>query len=238
MTIRMVRIGFCMAALAIAAGCASSRVTESEQFVADTNLPRPESIWVADFAATPADVPADSALAGRIDDFENPQTQDQIEIGRRAGALITDRLIEEINELGLPARRYSPDAPAQVNDIVIRGYLVSISKGNTAGRFAIGFGAGASRLSTVVEGFQVTSDGMRPLALESIEARGARRPGAALSVAGLIATANPAGLIVGSVITAYGEITGRSALDGRARQTAKEIAEDLEIRFRRRGWIP
>ena len=46
----------------LATGCASTKVYENQR--AETGkLPRPNQIWVYDFAATPTDVPADSNLA-------------------------------------------------------------------------------------------------------------------------------------------------------------------------------
>ena len=51
--------------LAAAVGCASSEVTERQSYIGDEKLSRPNRILVYDFAATPADVPADSALAGQ-----------------------------------------------------------------------------------------------------------------------------------------------------------------------------
>jgi hypothetical protein len=35
----------------------------------------------------------------------------------------------------------------------------------------------------------------------------------------------------------YGEESGSSKLEGRAKQTAKEIAEALKQRFQEQGWI-
>jgi hypothetical protein len=36
---------------------------------------------------------------------------------------------------------------------------------------------------------------------------------------------------------AYGEASGSSTLEGRAKDTAKEIADRLRPRFREQGWI-
>jgi hypothetical protein len=36
---------------------------------------------------------------------------------------------------------------------------------------------------------------------------------------------------------AYGEETGSSGIEGRAKQTAKEIADVLKKRFQEQGWI-
>jgi hypothetical protein len=52
-----------------------------------------------------------------------------------------------------------------------------------------------------------------------------------------IATANPIGLIVVGGAKIYSETSGRSGLEGRAKATADEIAEQLRIRFQDRGWI-
>ncbi len=52
-----------------------------------------------------------------------------------------------------------------------------------------------------------------------------------------IATGNPIGLIVVGGAKIYGEVSGRNTLEGRARATADQIAEQLKIRFQERGWI-
>ena len=58
-----------------------------------------------------------------------------------------------------------------------------------------------------------------------------------MGVAGLIATHNPAGLIVSSGMSIYGEKTGKDTVEGRANQSAKEIADVLKKRFQEQGWI-
>src|SRR5262249_4743982 len=125
----------------------------------------------------------------------------------------------------------------QMHDIVIKGYLLSVHAGSEAERLAIGFGAGASELKTVVEGFQMTSQGLRKLGSGTIDAGGSKGPGAAVGVAGLIATGNPAGLIVSTGMKVYGEASGKSKLEGRAKATAKEIADAIKPRFQQQGWI-
>jgi hypothetical protein len=44
-------------------------------------------------------------------------------------------------------------------------------------------------------------------------------------------------LIVVGGAKIYGEVSGRNALEGRAKATADEISEQLKIRFQDRGWI-
>jgi hypothetical protein len=226
----------CLFAMVVAAGCASTKVTNRQQLVTGP-LPRPEHIWVYDFAATAADVPADSALAGQYSGDATFQTAAQIATGRQLGAQIASQLVEQIRSMGMPAARAVAGTTPQINDLVIRGYLLSVKEGSAAERVAIGFGSGASELRTAVEGFQMTAQGLRKLGSGTVESGGSKTPGAAVGVVGLIATANPAGLIVSTGMKVYGEKSGSSKVEGRAKQTAKEIADVLRKRFEQQGWI-
>jgi len=221
-------------AVVVVAGCASTKVTNRQQLVTG-QLPRPNEIWVSDFAATAADVPAGSAFAGQAADAS--QTPEEIATGQRLGAEIASQLVQQVQAMGMPAARGGAGTTPQINDLVIRGYLVSVQEGSAAERVAIGFGAGASELKTAVEGFQMTAQGLRKLGSGSVDAGGGKSPGAALGVVGLIATANPAGLIISGGMKAYGEASGSSTVEGRAKATAKEIADVLKERFEQQGWI-
>src|SRR5262245_9869430 len=109
-------------ALAVVAGCASSKVTTREVLVTE-KIPRPNRILVYNFAATPAEVPADSALAEQYSEHSAPQTPDQIETGRRLGAQIASELAADIRDMGLPAQAVPIGTQPQIDDIVIKGYL-------------------------------------------------------------------------------------------------------------------
>ena len=67
-----------------------------------------------------------------------------------------------------------------------------------------------------------------------VEANRRERPS---GFAGLIATGNPAGLIVSTGMKVYGEASGSSKLEGRAEAMAKEIADQIKPRFQQQGWI-
>jgi hypothetical protein len=139
--------------------------------------------------------------------------------------------------MGMNAERASAGTKLQINDIILRGYLISIKEGSAGKRFAIGFGSGASDLKVAVEGFQMTAQGLRKLGGGTTDAEGAKTPGADLGVASLVATHNPAGLIISSGMKIYGEESGSSTVKGRAKQTANEIADVLKQRFQEQGWI-
>ncbi len=230
------RIGLCMLAMAVAAGCASTEVSDRHEYMGG-KIPRPGHIWVYDFAATSAEVPADSALAGKHAEHPTPQTAEQIETGRKVGEAIATQLAEEIRGMGLPAARASSGTKPQINDLVFRGYLLSVDEGDATKRVALGFGSGASELRVAAEGFQMTAQGLRKLGSGSLDSTGAKTPGGALGVVALIATGNPVGLIVGGGAKAYGEYSGSSKIEGRAKAIAKEIAEKIKPKFQQQGWI-
>ena len=228
------RIVLCLFALVVVAGCASTKVSDRQVLVTG-KIPRPDHIWVYDFVATAADLPADSAIVR--DSAGTPQTAEQIATGRRLGAQIATQLVAEIRGMGLPAERASSGTRAQINDIVIRGYLASIQEGSAAKRVAIGFSEGASELRTVVEGYQMTAQGLRKLGSGTADSGGSKTPGTAVPLAVAVASGNPAGLIVSSAMKVHGEASGSSKVEGRAEQTAKEIAAVLRTRFQQQGWI-
>jgi hypothetical protein len=226
----------CLFAMVVAAGCASTKVTNREQLVTG-QLPRPGNILVYDFAATAADVPAGSAMAGQYDGGATSQTSEQLATGRQLGAQIAGELVEQIRRMGMPAEQALPGTTPRINDLVIRGYLLSIDEGSAAKRVVIGFGSGASELRVAVEGYQLTPQGMRKLGSGTVDSGGGKTPGAALGLATFAATANPAGLIISTGMKVYGEKSGKSTVEGRAKATAKEIADVLRQRFQDQGWI-
>jgi hypothetical protein len=217
-------------------GCASTTVTDREQLVFG-ELPRPGNILVYDFAASADELPANSALYGNPELDPTPQTAEQVAEGKRLGALIATSLVADIQDMGMVAELATPEAKPQLNDLVIRGYLISVKEGSEGKRIIIGFGDGSSDLKTAVEAFQMTATGLRKLGSGDLNAEGAKTPGTALGLAALIATHNPVGLIVSGGMHAYGEATGSSKVEGRAKQTAKEISEVLNKRFEEQGWI-
>lgn len=215
---------------------AGTRVTDRDEVVFG-EIPRPAHILVYDFSATAADIPAGSALAGEESGDGAQQTPEQVEAGRRLGAEIAAELVKEIRAMGMPAERPTADAQPQVNDLVIRGHLVSVDEGSEKKRVAIGFGSGESELKAAVEGFQMTAHGLRRLGSGATDSTGGKAPGEALGVLTLVATHNPLGLIVSTGMKVHEEKSGSGRLEGRARDTAKEIASVLKQRFQEQGWI-
>lgn len=229
-------IALLLLTLVVVAGCASTNVTQQTP-MSSPGLARPNQIWVYNFIANPAEMPADSSIRGEVDAPSTPPTAAQIEDGRQLGALIAADLVADIQGMGLSAVQAGPGSSPQVGDGVIRGYLVSVQGGGAVKRFVIGFGYGTSEMDTVVEGYTVTPEGWHKLGSGTLSSSGSKTPGMVVPAAVVIATGNPIGLIVVGGMKIYGEASGRNKLEGRAKATADAIAEQLRIRFQDRGWI-
>jgi hypothetical protein len=213
------RIVLCLLYIAAIIGCASSTITSRHEYQGG-KIARPGHIVVYDFAAAPADVPAE-----------------QIATSRQVGAEIAKVLVEDIRGMGLPAERGSSQTVPQIGDLVIKGNILSINEGSATERVAIGFGSGAAQLKATAAGYLMTKSGLRKLGSGAADTSGSKSPGAALGVVGAIATANPAGLIISTGMKVYGEESGSSTIEGRAQDMAKEIAGVLQVKFREQGWI-
>ncbi|PTR10851.1 uncharacterized protein DUF4410 [Nitrosospira sp. Nsp5] len=230
------RVMVCLFAIVAIAGCASSTVKERQEYRGG-KIARPDHIIVYNFAATPADVPAESPLAGQNLEHSTSQTANQTATGRRLGAQIAAGLVTKIRAMGLPAQQASTKTSPQVGDLVIRGYLISIEEGSTVKRVSIGLGSGASELKAMAEVYLMTDSGLQKLGSGRVDSTGGKAPGGAMGVAALAATGNPAGLIIGTGMKMYGETTGSSKIEGRAEDMATEIANILKVKFKEQGWI-
>ena len=222
--------------LCLSMGCASTKITNRQRLV-NEKLPRPEHIFVYDFVATPDDIPSDSSIAGKHDEHSTPQTAEQIEAGRKAGAELAMQLVRQIRSMGMPAEQGTDQSTPKKNDIVIRGYLLSIEEGDADKRIVVGFGSGESELRTAVEGYQMTDQGLRKIGSGTLDADSGKTPGIAAPLAVAISSGNPVGLIVSGGMKLYGEESGSSEIEGRIEQTVEEIADVLKERFKEEGWI-
>jgi hypothetical protein len=229
-------LGLSLITLLAIVGCAKTTVSDRDQVVTG-QLSRPGHIWVYDFAATPADIPNKTSLDKAYFAQSKLQTTEQIAEGRKLGAEIETELVYELRGMGMTADHAVEGTKPQVNDIVIQGYLLSYTEGDAKERVGLGLGAGGSHLKVAVEGLQMTAQGLRLIGSGDTDAGGNKTPGAAVGLATLIATHNPAGLIISSGMKIYDEKSGKAGVGGRAKQTAGEIAAQLKKRFEEQGWI-
>lgn len=222
--------------LAITAGCASTEITELQSYQGPM-LGLPDRIIVHDFAATLEDLPRWARASGQHAAPSAPATPEQIEIGRKLGAQVAAELVAEIRAMGLPGVRAAAYPNPGAGDIVIIGYFQSVDEGSATKRVVLGFGSGAAEVTTQVEGYLMTDQGLRKLGSGALHAGGGKAPGVVVPLAVTIATGNPIGLIVGGGAKAAGELTGHSTIEGSAKRTAKQIADELRVAFKKQGWI-
>jgi hypothetical protein len=233
MTAPAMRVAAALALLLIS-GCAKTTVTSRQRYEGP-QLARPGRVIVYDFASNASDLPAGYNLA--VDAPNVQQASDDASLGRQLGAQVAKDLVGEIQAMGLPAVQAAGQPPPQLNDITIVGYFVSIDSGSVVKRFAIGFGSGAPELQTVVEVYVMSPQGLRRLGSAELNSAGSKAPGAALPLAVAVASGNPIGLIVSSAFKVEGQMSGRTTIEGSAKRTAKEIAEQLKVGAQRQGWI-
>ncbi len=185
-------------------------------------------------------MPADSSLAGQVGAPSTPPTPEEIETGRKYGAMIAQQLVIDIQGMGMPAIEAGPGSSPQIGDGVIRGYIVSTEGGGAGNRSSAWSSDSAPerlRWRTVVVGYAMTPQGLRKLGSGTLTSSGNKTPGLVVPAAVAIAAANPVGLIVVGGIKIYGAASGKTWLQGRAKSTDDEIAAQLRIRFQDRGWI-
>ena len=223
----------CAASLALLAACASTRVDEPVRTPAADTVARPDRVLVHDFVGTPADLPPDSRIA-QFRGQQAPQTPEQIELGRKLGRLVADNLVAQLKAAGIDAQRADAAGAPRVGDGVIRGVFVAADEGSRTKRVLIGFGAGATRLQTLVEAFVATEGGLRALGSTQVAAAGGKLPGVLVPV-GLSATAVTAA--TSGTANALQE-RGPESMEGAAQRTAHGIAKVVLDEYRLRGWTP
>jgi len=220
------------------AACATTDVVGRESAMEPgEKLARPQHIIVYDFASTPQEVAGDSGAASAAAEPSEPPSEEQLEAGRQLGAQVAKDLVDEIQDMGLPAVRAAELPQGAVGDLIIRGTFVSVDEGSAVKRIVVGFGSGGAELKTLVEGYVMTDRGLRKLGSGQIDSGGNKLPGVVLPLAVFVATANPIGLAVGGAVKATGELTGSAGIEGSGRRTAELIAEVLKVKFEEQGWI-
>jgi hypothetical protein len=202
------------------------------------NLPPPTQILVYDFAVSPGEVSADSAAAGQLrgagdDPYNNPE---RTQLEHQIADVVAAALVEELQDLDLPAMRWHGPAPQGPGIYTLEGQFVTIDEGNAAMRMIIGFGAGGTEMKTLVQAYASEATGKRLLAEATVDAESSSAPGLAAT---LPAGAAISGIGVGSAINTGVGVVRELNTDVRegAEETARAIVELMEPRMEKLGWI-
>jgi hypothetical protein len=226
-----------IAAIALV-GCAATTVQVEGENAAQ--LPRPSVVLVHRFAVNASEVTENQGFFQQTIDSAEGETASEksAQIARDVSESLADALVQQINSLGIPARRAGAGESGPDDAVVISGYFIDVNQGNRAQRLVIGLGAGQATVDTQVYVRQHTRKGWRPVVDFTTHADSGAMPGAAITMgAGAAAqggaTAGMAAANVGmSGVKAY-----RSSVDQMAGRSADRAADTLSQVFAQQGWI-
>jgi hypothetical protein len=180
----------CVALAALALACASTKVDQTRR--ASASLPRPDRILVRNFAVTMQEISLDRGPGPTItrDAQGEIAGDEQVKLGRSAANALAEELVAKLCDAGLPAERSSGRVSLTPRTLVIAGKFPTLDEGNQTMRTLVGFGAGASHVTTRVRAWM---DGQLVAEAET-RAESGKKPGAAVTLgagaaAGTAATA-------------------------------------------------
>lgn len=227
-----------IAGVGLMLGCATTKVTDSQQY--GSQLPKPQRIVVYPFAASAGQVDLDMSptvvaswklkgLSG-LDERED--------VARQVSDALADSLVEKIQKMGLPAERWTGQpVTGDVPTLAVTGHFLAIDEGNRLERVTIGLGAGRSDVRTEVLVTEVTPNGTRSVDEFEIQAQSGRKPGAAETLGAGAAAGTLATAAVVTAATAAGSEAFGADVDADAHRTAEKIAKMLQDFFADQGWV-
>jgi hypothetical protein len=228
----------CLLALSACGSDTDAEITNKMSKNDRKTLPPPTQILVYDFAVSPTEVSADSAAADELrgagdDPYSNAQ---KTSLEHQIAAIVAEKLVEDLQDLDLPAMRWRGPAPAGPGIYSIEGQFVTIDEGNAAMRMIVGFGAGGTEIKTLVQAYASEPTGKRLLAEAEVSPESSSAPGLAATL--------PVGSAISGIATASAIQTGIGAVreintDVRegAEETAEAIVQLMEPRLEKLGWI-
>ena len=220
-------------------GCGSdvdSDVTKKLSKSDRRNLPEPTQILVYDFAVSPDELSAEARgrLPGAGDDPNSNAQRTQLE--HQIADVVAAKVVEELQDLDLPARRWRGPAPVGEGIYTIEGQFVTVDEGNAAMRMIIGFGAGGTEIKTLVQAYAMEPAGKRLLAEATLDAESSSAPGlaATLPVGGAISGIGQAA----AINTGIGVVREMNTdVHEGAEDTAEAIVELMKPRMEKMDWI-
>jgi hypothetical protein len=219
-------------------GCAKNNVQETFA-VANTGMPRPNSVLIYNFAVNPDDVKTTSGILGKIQASMKKTTQsaEEIQVAREVSDAMATELTQKIAAMGLnPVRADQTLRPSQ-GSIVITGAFVNIDEGNQAQRSVVGLGMGQSSLDSKVVVLAPSPSGDQELLSFDAHADSGDMPGAAvMGPAGAAAGAGTAAIVATNAATGVVK-SYKSASAQQAKKMAENIAAQLATYFAQQGWI-
>jgi len=237
-TVKLLPRVVAFAGLAALAACTS---TQSEVETGGAMLPRPQVVIVEKFAVSADEVQLDQGLSTEIEQAMKAQggtsrTEQETQASHQVADAIADKLVVEIQDMGLHAEPGSAVPAGTQNALLIKGQLVSIDEGNRTERVIIGLGAGRSDVRAQVQVYEVTPAGQRLIDQIEVDAKSGLTPGMAesMGVGGLTGHLVVATAVSGGVHVVSESMGADVVAD--ADRAAKGIAKQLSALFAHEGW--
>ena len=229
-------LGFPIALTLLA--CAPTSVQQTYQ--RNTSMPRPSRIFVYDFKGQTDEIHLDRGVGAQLEQMTSGRslTQQEIEIGRAAARTLSQELVQQLNDMGMPAERAFGAPTHWGNALVIEGQFVSIDEGNRTERLVIGLGVGGSDMQTKVQVYATSPNGLEPVKEFATNVASSYKPGMAETMGvGAAAGTLAASAAVGAGVGVASEKLSAS-VNAEAKRTAKAVAQRLQTYFVEQGWIP
>ena len=232
-----IRTGLVALFVMVLAACAPTQVQVVDE--SSKLMPRPEKIYVYNFAVSPDEVILDHGISGDIQNLvsKQPRTEQEKAIGRAVANALAANLTQEIWNMGLPAERMSGPLPGSGNIVLISGQFTSIDEGNQAERVVIGLGVGRTSVKTYTRVLDARGGARKLLVEFQTDAASGYKPGMAETMgAGAVAGHVGTAAAIGGGL-AIGSEAFSANVEADAKRTAKDIAKQLKDYFAYQGWV-
>ncbi len=187
-------------------------------------------IYVSDFDLDPANFKQDKGgVTGKGYLVPPPPTglprlrrksQDRATEARNLVQLMSDTLVQELQNAGFAARRLSPTEIRPTAGLLVSGVFTQLDEGNQMRRALLGFNSGKSKMELYVTVTDAPHEGQRVYNISTEKSSG-KRPGAVI-------TLNP---YVGAAKFAVKFAMTKNAPEKMVKKTASKIAAELTKQF-------
>jgi hypothetical protein len=222
-------------ALLLLVGCAKNYVQENVAVI-NTNMPKPNSVLIYNFAVNPADVKNGTGVLATLKNSVQNTTpsQEEAQLAREVSDAMATELTQKIADMGLNPIRANQSTRVTAGAIIIAGAFVNIDEGNSTRRNVIGLGMGQSSLDSKVS--VLTTDNQELLSFDAHTDSGSMPGAAVMGPAGVAAGAGTAAVVATNVAT--GAVKSyKSESAQQAKKMADNIAAQLAAYFAQQGWI-
>jgi len=225
-----------VALCAVWVGACARTVVRPETKMRDFRLSRPRQIVVYDFAVTASEVTEEPIKKMLHEAGGASENEQQREIGRQVRNALAEELVRKLRGLGFTVERRPRGTPIGNHQLLIDGEFLDVDEGNRLGRLVIGFGMGASRVSTDVHVYY--GEKRQKLLDFKTHADSGSLPGAAATMGA--GAAIEGGVTAGAV--AAGAATGafkeyHSEVERMAAHSADQAVAYLSEFFAKQSWI-